>query len=155
MKIINTSNFLKKEAQSRLPGDPGLPPGVTNYMIDKQFEEPEISDYSKQSGEYEARIDWNKEINELVNAGYDVRGLPQQGIGHIKVYYQYDAEVFNEEININNLKLLDIKTFMGGKYQSLTVSEPSTKEGIFEGLENEIVQQEKLIITEQVKSKSN
>ena len=161
MKIIQTSNFLKKQAQfgGSLPGDTGLPPGVTNQMIDKQFGEEISSDYSKQSGEYEIKVDWGQLTQDLINAShqdrqgnmiaYDIRGLPQQGIGDIIIYYEYDAEVLGEDVTISDIRLLDIKTLMGGQYQPLTVSEPATKEGIFDGFQDEIAEQEKMIIREQ------
>jgi len=152
MKIIQTKNFLKKQAQfgRDLPGDPGLPPGVTNQMIDERFGGKEdYRNYTKQSGEFETKVDWGKETTELINAGYDVRGLPQQGPGDIIAYYEYDAEVLGEEVQISNLRVLDIKVLMGGQYQPLTVSEPETKEGIFEGLQEQIAEQEKIIIKEQ------
>ena len=151
MKIVKTDNYLKKQAgYGDLPGDPGLPPGVTNQIIDNQFEGVDDgTDYSKQSGQYESKVNWAKEVSELINAGYDVRGLPQQGEGNIIVYYEYDAEVVNSQVSIQNLRLLDIKTLSGGQYQGLTVSEPSTKEGIFEGLQDSIASQEQMIITEQ------
>lgn len=38
MKKIKTDNYVKKQAQfGDLPGDPSLPPGITNNMIDEQF----------------------------------------------------------------------------------------------------------------------
>ena len=124
MKIIQTKNFLKKQAQfgGSLPGDPSLPPGVTNQMIDEQFGGEESTDYSTQSGEFETKVDWGKETTDLINAGYDVRGLPQQGVGDIIAYYTYDAEVFGEDVEIQNLRVSDIKILMGGQYQPLTVS---------------------------------
>lgn len=150
MKIIKTKSYLKKQAQwNDLPGDPNLPPGTTHDMIDRQFGEGEEQTFPRQSGEYEKQIDWSNETTNLINTGYDVQGLPQQGIGHIAVYYTYDAEVFGDQVEINNLKLLDIKILTEGKYQPLTVTEPATKEGIFAGLEDEIVDQEKMIIEEQ------
>lgn len=149
MKIIETSNFLKKQAQfNDLPGDPSLPPGVTNQMISEQFDGGDTADYTKQFGEHEFKIDWAAETTKLINAGYDVQGLPQQGLGDIIVYYEYDAEVFGNEVQINNLRLSDIKVWDGQAFQVLTVSEPKTKEGIFDGLQEEIVQQEKNIIKE-------
>lgn len=151
MKIIKTSNFLKKQAQfnNNLPGDPGLPPGVTDQMISEQFDGPESSDYSNQSGEFSTNVDWTRETTDLINTGYDVQGLPQQGVGNIIIYYEYNAEILGEEVRINDLKMLDIKVQMGSQYQALTVSSPETKQGIFEGLQDEIVRQEKDIITEQ------
>jgi hypothetical protein len=150
MKIVKTNRFLKKQAAfGDLPGDPGLPPGVTNQMIDQSAGIDDGTDYSKQSGQFEAKIDWQKEVTELINAGYDVRGLPQQGEGNLIVYYEYDADVINGQVGIQNLRLLDMKTFVGGQYQELTVSEPSTKEGIFEGLQDSIASQEQIIIREQ------
>jgi len=149
MKIIKTKDYLKKESQYSLPGDPNLPTGVTEEMIGDRFGEPDSTSYSKQSGEYEFKIDWAKETTELINAGYDIRGLPQNGIGDIVVYYEYDADVQGENIQINNLRMLDIKTLLNGRYQPLTVSEPNTKQGIFEGLEDNIAQQEKNVIREQ------
>jgi hypothetical protein len=149
MKIIKTDNFLKKEAQfNGMPGDPGLPPGVTNRMIDEQFGDGGSEEYTKQSGEHEFQVDWATETTELINAGYDVQGLPQQGIGNLVIYYEYDADVYGEEVTINNLRLLDMKVWQGNQYQPLTVSDPSTKEGIFEGFQDKIVEQEKIIVEE-------
>lgn len=159
MKIIQTKSFLKKQAQfNSLPGDTGLPPGVSNQMIDKQFGAGEPTDYRNQTGEYETKVDWGQLTQDLLNASstdgqgnivaYDVGGLPQRGIGNIVVYYTYDAEEFGGDITISNIRLLDIKTLMGGQYQPLTVSEPATKEGIFDGFQDEIVEQEKRIIKE-------
>ena len=151
MKIIQTDSFLKKQAQFNrdLPGDPSLPPGVTNQMISERFDGGDSTDYTKQSGEHAFKIDWGKETTELINASYDVRGLPQQGLGDIIIYYEYDAEVIGEDIQIKNLRLLDIKVLMVNQYQPLTVSDFSTKEGIFEGYKDEIAEQEKIIIKEQ------
>lgn len=152
MKIIQTNRFLKKQAQF---ADANLPPGVTDQMIDEQGRGEEAQTLQNQSGEYEAKIDWGKETNDLINAGYDVQGLPQNGLGDIKVYYTYNAEVYGGDVQINNLTLSDIMTFMGQKYQPLTVSEPSTKNGLFEGLQDEIAEQEKRIIREQSQSGVN
>lgn len=149
MKIIQTSNFLKKQAQfGSLPGDPSLPPGVTNQMIDKQFGSEEPKNYSEQSGEYETQVDWEILTRELVNASYDVGSLPYFGRGELSFYYEYDAEVSNGEVTILDIRLLDIKTLMDKQYQPLTVSEPETKEAIFSGYKDEIVAQEKEIIRE-------
>ena len=117
-------------------------------MISEQFDGEDITDYTKQFGEHEFKIDWAEETTKLINAGYDVQGLPQQGLGDITTYYQYDAEVFGNDVQINNLRLLDIKVWDGQRFQVLTVSEPKTKEGIFDGLQEEIVQKEKNIIKE-------
>lgn len=156
MKIIQTSSFLKKQAQfNNLPGDIGLPPGTTNQMIDRQFGGNDVSNFTKQSGELETKVDWAALTSELINVGHDVMGLPQQGLGDIIIFYGYDAETLGSEIKINNLRMLDIKVLMGGRYQALTVSEPSTKEGIFEGFQDEIVQQEKMVIAEQSKGQHN
>ena len=130
MKKIQTNRFLKKQAQFN-----SLPQESKNYL--------------EQSGEYEAKIDWSRETTDLINAGYDVQGLPQNGLGDIKVYYSYDAQVQNNDVQVSNLRLLDMMSLMGQKYQPLTVSEPNTKEGIFEGLKDEIAEQEKMIIQEQ------
>lgn len=150
MKIIKTANYIKKQAQyGDLPGDPSLPPGVSNRMIDEQFGVDDSTDYSKQAGEYEAKINWTETTTNLINAGYDVRGLPQTGAGDIIMYYEYDAVVDGPNVAIQNLRVLDIKVWMGGQYQPLTVSEPSVKEGIFEGYKDEIAQQEQSVIKEQ------
>ena len=155
MKTIQTSSFLKKQAQYR---DFNLPPGVTDQMIGEQFSGKEPKSYFKQSGEYETKVDWGQLTQDLLNASYtnrqgdvvayDVGGLPQRGLGDVVVYYEYDAEVFGEDVTISNIRLLDIKTLMEGQYRPLTVSEPSTKEGIFDGFQDEIVEQEKRIIKE-------
>ena len=150
MKVIKTANFLKKQAQyGDLPGDPGLPPGVTNQMIDKQFGDNEPTNYSKQAGELETKIDWTRTTTELITAGYDVRGLPQTGMGDIQIYYQYNADVSGSEVQIKDLRVLDIKVWMGGQYQPLTTSSLNIKEGIFEGFQDEIALQEQQVIQEQ------
>ena len=150
MKILKTANYLNKESQFR---DFNLPPGVTDRMIEEQFGgEEETESFPKQSGEYEAQINWEKETNDLINVGYDVQGLPQTGYGTIKVYYTYDAEVYNGEATISNLNLSDMMTFEGQKYMPLIVPDPTTKQGVFEGLQDEIVKQEKIIIQEQSQS---
>jgi len=145
MKIIQSKNFLKKQAQFQ---DFNLPPGTTDQMIDKQFGSDELKDYTNQSGEYETKVDWTELTRELVNTGYDVGGLPYFGTGDIVVYYKYDAEVNGRDVIIGDIKLLDIKVLVGRQYQPLTVSEPATKEGIFSGFKDDIVEQEKRIIEE-------
>jgi hypothetical protein len=151
MKEFKTKNYIEKKAQfnTDLPGDPGLPSGVSDQIISDQFDGGDSTDYSKQAGEYETKVDWAEETQELVNAGYDVMGLPQRGLGDIKVYFEYDAQVYGGDVTISNIRLLDIKVLMGGQYQALTVKEPATKEGLFEGLQEEIVEQERIIIKEQ------
>jgi hypothetical protein len=52
MKIIKTSGYMKKEGLfNSLPGDPGLPPGVTQRQIDQ----PETTDIEGQ------RMEWQVE----------------------------------------------------------------------------------------------
>jgi hypothetical protein len=146
MKIIKTNRFLKKQAQFR---DFNLKPGVTDQMVDQQFGgETAPKPYPNQSGEYESKVDWTDITRDLVNSANDVGGLPYFGQGDLVFYYEYDAEEVNGEVNILDIRLLDIKTLMGDKYQSLTVSEPSTKEAIFSGYKDEIAEQEKRIVKE-------
>ena len=151
MKIIKTNRFLKKQAQF---ADSNLPPGVTDQMIDNQFGGggPISKEYPQQSGQYETKVDWSEQTTNLINTGKDVQGLPQRGIGDIIIYYKYDAVVSEEGVEITSLSLLDIKILMGGKYQALTVSDPSTKQGIFEGFQDEIARQEKPLMREYHKS---
>ncbi len=145
MKIIQTLNFLKKQAQFR---DFNLPPGVTDQMVDEQFGGKQPADYSKQSGEFETEINWQEVTSELMSSGIETRGLPRFGRGDIVAYYEYDAEVNGEEVSINDIRLLDIKTLMGDRYQSITVPNPDTKQRIFDGLKVEIAEQEKRVIRE-------
>jgi len=150
MKIIQTDSYLKKQAQfNDLPGDPSLPPGVTNRMIEQHSEGGDVSDLSKQSGDYEKKVNWAEETRNLINAGYDVMGLPQQGLGEIIAYYEYDAEIYGSEVTISNIRLLDIKVLRGNQYQGLTVSDHRTKEGLFDGMKDEIAEREKTVIQEQ------
>jgi hypothetical protein len=76
MKEIKTDNYLKKEARwNDLPGDPGLPPGVTNHMIDEQFgsDEPESN---RENWEVDVMRD-GKEITVPVSFKL-IRNVPEQ-----------------------------------------------------------------------------
>jgi hypothetical protein len=145
MKTIQSKNFLKKQAQFR---DFNLPPGTTDQMVDNQFGSPESKSYPNQSGEYEAKVDWVELTRELVNAGYDVGSLPYFGQDPLYFYYEFDAEVSNGDVNILDIRLLDIKILRGSQYQPLTVSTPETKEAIFNGYKDEIASKEKATIQE-------
>ena len=144
MKKIKTSSYIKKEALwGDLPGDPGLPPGVSNQMIDEQFGGPEPVESSKQSGEYESNIDWEKETMELVSLGEEVDGLPQRGIGDIIFYYEYDSDDL-----YGSIRLLNVKQLVGGQYQELRAN-PDTKQSVFDKFKDDITNHEKRIIKEQ------
>ena len=145
MKIIQTNNYLKKIAQ---PVEFNLKPGVTDKEISEHFDGGEDKSLTNQKSEFEKNIDWATETENLINAGYDVQGLPQKGIGAIRAYYTYDAEIFGEDVTISNILPLRIETLMGRQYQPLIVSEPATKEGIFSGLKEEIAEQEQKFVEE-------
>lgn len=134
MKILKTAKFLDKKAYGNYPAD------VTNEVIDKQFapaQEP--STFSKEEGEYETKIDWTSLIPELVRLGYSVDGLPQRGIGDIKISYTYGGEATAEASTSNNLIVSEVYIFDGEAYRPLIVSDPSIKEGIFDQFQDDII----------------
>ena len=75
MKEIKTIKYLKKEAQGgELPGDPSLPPGVTQQMIDERFKE-EIPIYRNNiEGEIEIPVNWSKINSQMKSLGYNIDG---------------------------------------------------------------------------------
>lgn len=76
MKEIKTENYIKKEARwSQLPGDPGLPPGVTNRMIDEQFGSDELES-SREDWEFDVIRD-GKEITVPISFKL-IRNAPEQ-----------------------------------------------------------------------------
>lgn len=94
MKYIKTDNYIKKEAQYNLPGDPNLPPG----MIGSELEPPEPKS-QQGSGTYSILIG-NNEYNVLVN--YDIT--------------DYSKDELNQDIDID----LDIQTITDSNGKDVT-----------------------------------
>ncbi len=113
MKEIKTARYIKKKAIWSLPGDPGLPPGVTEEMISEHAgdyeEEPEI----RQEGESEINVDWNR-FNQWFSEGGslfsgDMGNRIDPSIVKIEYTYVYDKN--NDQIkDIKPIRLEDYKT---------------------------------------------
>ena len=105
MKEIKSDNYIKKEAQmGQLPGDPNLPGGVTNKMIDDQSSGPEES-ISNEKGESDVEVDWETFRDWYATGGeplpdiYLKRISPVSAVNMIYTY-NYDNNT-NEISNIN------------------------------------------------------
>jgi hypothetical protein len=57
MKIIKSASYIEKEGQWNLPGDPSLPPGVTQRMIDERYNGPE-DEQSEETDEVYVDVNW-------------------------------------------------------------------------------------------------
>ena len=111
MKEIKTNRYIKKEAQSLLPGDPNLPPGVTEQMISEQGESPEEDVKPVQESQVDIKVDWMDFNNWFVSSGDPLpEFLAQKRVpSYITVYYTYNVE--NDEIvNIKANRLVDYDT---------------------------------------------
>ena len=58
MRIIKSKKYMNKEAIWSLPGDPQLPPGVTEKQISDVGAGPEPDAVGNQQGESEINVDW-------------------------------------------------------------------------------------------------
>ena len=90
-----------------LPGDPSLPPGVTDKMIGDQFGSPDEDVASKQEGETEVNVnwlelnaEWQQSMGEVLPALYSGRQTSSALL--IKYLYDYD---YNSN-KANNIKVL-------------------------------------------------
>lgn len=110
MKEIKTDNYMKKEAIWSLPGDPGLPPGVTQRDIDEQAIEPKENRVSNQEGESEIQVNWPEfsrwfeEGGESLPESLRIRTEPSG----ILIKYVYSDD--NGEKDIRPIKIVDYKT---------------------------------------------
>ncbi len=106
MKEIKTDRYLRKEAiYSDLPGDPDLPPGVTQRMIDERFEGTDPIG-GKKVGEIDIPVNWVNVNRDMAQIGYDTTGIPTEGNGNIHLDYLYDYEKdIDGSIRIGNIKV--------------------------------------------------
>ena len=102
MKEIRTIDYVNKQAQfGNLPGDPGLPPGVTNRMINEQFGSPEREDIEG------SKLAWEVErggqmvpITVIYNVEWWEGGLPSVSIYNTLDPRNDDIEITREEEEI-------------------------------------------------------
>ena len=112
MKEIKTANYIKKEAIWSLPGDPNLPPGVTQRMIDDQVG-PDFDEVDNQKGETEIDVNW-PEFNEWFITGgaslpgdFGTRAEPSS----VWIEYTYSYDYNTEEAgDVKAIQLKDYKT---------------------------------------------
>ena len=112
MKIIKTSDYMEKESQwNRLPGDPNLPPGVTNRMIDDQFGPAEREDIEKTKMKWEINRE-NQTIPIIVI--YDVEWWEGNPVPYI-----YNAlDINGDEIEITTEEGNEIEEAIRDKYST-------------------------------------
>ena len=86
MKIIRTARY------NNLPGDPSLPPGVTNRMIDENAGGGIGSDMYGQQGFFETVVNWDVLMESHLSLGYDVTPAMDAIDGEVSValYYTFD-----------------------------------------------------------------
>ena len=102
MKIHKTKNYIKKESQFNLPGDPNLPPGVSPRNIEEGYgfysggpgEEIE-EEVSEDSFDEEMVLKNEQGMERLVNISFGVKQ-----IGDSKKFYLYEVNFpcSNEDI---------------------------------------------------------
>ena len=89
MKIITT----KKYAQlNSLPGDPGLPPGIDNRMIEENAGFEKDLDRRGEKGFLEINIDWDQLLSSHMDLGYDASPSMEAVSGNVpaKIDYTFD-----------------------------------------------------------------
>ena len=101
MKELKTDKYLKKVAQYDLPGDPNLPHGTTQRMVDKQF------------GDGEEDIAGETDIELVINGNefnkwYKDMVLPY-GDNFITFFVKYIYNPNNDDISIKVEKVYDDK----------------------------------------------
>jgi hypothetical protein len=109
MKEIKTNSYLKKEAQLDLPGDPGLPPGVNDRMIDERFDGGDSfsQDHKDNKGEIEIGTNWAEINSEMASLGYDTTGVPTEGQGVVNLQYLYDYTINDGNIEVSNIRAIE------------------------------------------------
>jgi hypothetical protein len=112
MRQIKTDNYIKKEAQWSLPGDPSLPPGVTEEVINERVG-PEDNIKDNIEGGTEVEVIWgdfNKwylEGGEALPGDMGRRTTPSSVWIDYTYSYDYNA---NEPSNIKGIKVKDYMT---------------------------------------------
>lgn len=133
MKIIKSLSYLRKEAQWSLPGDPNLPPGVTQRMIDDQAGPPE--DISPDlRGESEIDVNW-AEFNEWYNTG----GEPLPGdigarVNSSPIWLEYMYSYDYNTADASDVKAVKLKDYATDQF----VTDPSILEAFVDYYINDI-----------------
>jgi len=107
MKIIVSRGFknMTKESQN---WDPGLPPGVTERDIDREYGGMDENISKAQQGETEINVDWN-EFNQWYLTGGDATPEPftnrtTPSYVHLDLTYDIDNNADTPEYSVYNIK---------------------------------------------------
>ena len=121
MKEIKSRKYAKieKTSQVSLPGDPGLPPGVTERMISDSAGDGEDNSKYGQQGFAEIDVNWGEFADWYESAG-DVFPLPNTGIDTVAIDFKYDYIENWGESDPQNIRVVSAKV-----YPSQQIADPN------------------------------